>query len=267
MSQYSLKITEQDYQDKVELQRKILEASNFFRMNGYLYIDDIIPTEQVDEVYHCLIKGLQYNKDKTEITNALEVGHRRYMIPVTVEDEINKPLIYGNPILISLMRKLLGSSFVIDSFGAVAALPGSEPQHMHRDSPTVYEDYPFLAESLPPYAITVTVPLVDITLENGPTLLREGSHRIQGKAPFVEKAIPSKKGSIVIWDYRIVHGGSANLSEAIRPLLYLVYTRPWFQDHVNFSKEIIPVNMPEDTFNALPEQYQKLFRSSINTHW
>jgi hypothetical protein len=49
--------------------------------------------------------------------------------------------------------------------------------------------------------------------------------------------------------------------------LYLVYSRPWFQDHVNFSKDTIPVNIDERNFMSLPPEYQKLFRRSINAHW
>jgi hypothetical protein len=38
-------------------------------------------------------------------------------------------------------------------------------------------------------------------------------------------------------DYRLQHGGTANHAKQARPLLYLVYSRPWFRDHRNFKKQ------------------------------
>ncbi len=270
MPPYSLKVTPADHQNQAQFQQKLTLGANFFRQNGFLYIDDVIPPERADAICEHLERGLHYNSDKTELVNAKAVGNKRYMLPIKIEDKFNDPSVYANPVLLMLMSRLLGPAFVIDSFGAVVALPGSEAQNIHRDSPLIFGEDPFLGASLPPYAITVTMPLVDITLKNGPTKLHAGSHKLpkgQQPLPDTEQVIPAKRGSLVIWDYRILHGGSPNLSRHIRPMLYFVYSRPWFQDHVNFSKDIRPVDMDEHTFNALPVEYQKLFRSSISTHW
>ena len=70
----------------------------------------------------------------------------------------------------------------------------------------------------------------------GTTSLWLGSHRgahrdsdAGGTKPVV------REGSCLLWDYRLKHGGTANRSDTVRPLLYLTYCRPWWVDHVNFA--------------------------------
>ena len=48
-----------------------------------------------------------------------------------------------------------------------------------------------------------------------------------------------KKGDALIYDYRVCHRGTANLSKdkSTRIMLYLMYARPWFREHLNFGTE------------------------------
>jgi hypothetical protein len=270
MSQFSLKVAQEDIQGAEQFVASQQNAVNFFRLNGYLHIEDAIPEDLIDAVRDSLINGISMNEDKTQIAGGFEVGPRRFMVPVKIAGKFNDSSLFANPALLSLMPALLGQDFVIDSFGAVVSLPGADKQHIHRDSPPIYGEHPFLETSLPPYAVTVTIPLVDVTMVNGPTLFMEGSHMIsmgQPGLPSTEQAICCKKGSIVIWDYRILHGGAANKSTEVRPLLYLVYARPWFQDHVNFSDDVRPIDIDQETFRAFPDMHKKLFRRSIEAMW
>jgi len=43
-------------------------------------------------------------------------------------------------------------------------------------------------------------------------------------------------GGAIVFDYRTVHRGTANAGVDDRPMLYLTYGRPWFNDNVNFPK-------------------------------
>lgn len=48
-----------------------------------------------------------------------------------------------------------------------------------------------------------------------------------------------KQGDALIYDYRVCHRGTANLSfdGTTRIMLYLMYARPWFREHLNFGEE------------------------------
>ena len=47
-----------------------------------------------------------------------------------------------------------------------------------------------------------------------------------------------RQGDALIYDYRICHRGTTNLSlTKTRTMLYLMYARPWFKEHLNFGTE------------------------------
>lgn len=113
------------------------------------------------------------------------------------------------------------------------------------------------------------IPLLDITEELGPTEFWLGSHVTDQAQEFLssqpkgngrdpdddENDSPTSKndstkpqiigpllsvGDALIYDYRICHRGTSNLSseaKTTRPMLYLMYARPWFKEHLNFGKE------------------------------
>lgn len=132
---------------------------------------------------------------------------------------------------------------------------------------------------LPPYALNVFIPLEDVGEEVGPTEFWVGSHLGdrareimqqlseggggQGSNGRLDEEVfgPCLKwGDALLYDYRICHRGTRNLSSSsssdvvgdggkgttdghddigvggkTRPMLYLMYARPWFQEHLNFG--------------------------------
>jgi uncharacterized protein YecA (UPF0149 family) len=58
-------------------------------------------------------------------------------------------------------------------------------------------------------------------------------------------------------DYRTMHAGLANMSDRVRPILYLVYERPWFFDYGNHMRRI-PLDMPLERYNAAPASLRPL---------
>jgi ectoine hydroxylase-related dioxygenase (phytanoyl-CoA dioxygenase family) len=109
-------------------------------------------------------------------------------------------------------------------------------------------------DKLPPYALNVFVPLLDIAEDLGPTEFWLASHCTddarqtflkEQSALGYEKLLEKKNiigpllqaGDALIYDYRICHRGTSNLSKAVRPMLYLLYARPWFKEHLNFGTQ------------------------------
>ncbi len=92
------------------------------------------------------------------------------------------------------------------------------------------------------------VPLVPLTLENGATELRPGSHVWDdsgwGAAPRGRRDAPSvlplvRAGEVLLFDYRCYHRGRANLGMQPRPIAYLLLARPGVSDSHNFPTESI----------------------------
>ena len=64
-------------------------------------------------------------------------------------------------------------------------------------------------------------------------------------------------------DYRLLHCGAPNRSERVRPLLYLIYSRDWFSDAVNYRGQPNVIVSPE-AFAAVPRALKPLFRKAPN---
>lgn len=107
---------------------------------------------------------------------------------------------------------------------------------------------------MPPYGLNVFIPLIDVGEDHGPTEMVLGSHMWSphwdtegtnenggqgGGGPIlahdVTKRFTAKRGSVVIMDYRTVHRGTVNRSGAHRPVLMLIFGRPWWNDVVNYG--------------------------------
>lgn len=189
------------------------------------------------------------------LNEGIRIHNKRYIVTVPLKGPFNQPELYANPILLGLMRELLGPDCILSSVGAVISLPGALEQHIHSDYEPLFREQPHLNEMLPPYAITVGVPLVDIDLLNGPTKIWAGSHRTSDKKlvdSYPRHLLYGPMGSCYFWDYRTLHAGGSNHSDEMRPLLYMAYTRRWFKDFLNPDKLIIDEE-------AIPEEYRSLF--------
>jgi ectoine hydroxylase-related dioxygenase (phytanoyl-CoA dioxygenase family) len=148
----------------------------------------------------------------------------------------------------------------LNSFGAVVAISGAADQRAHYDHPALFPN----DHELPPYAITVGIPLVNFTDQSGTTRVWPGSHHIErdlNQDPEKAVDVPGPLGSIYLFDYRVLHAGTKNISPWIRPLLYLVYAKPWFRDSVNFQ-EWKAIDLSDEEWQNIPPILHRLFRGT-----
>lgn len=122
--------------------------------------------------------------------------------------------------------------------GWIFSAPGSADQPFHQDGIPLF---PTGSEHLPAYAINVFIPLDDTSVELGPTEFKLQSHAMPATRSvdvMADSSCPLPAlGDMLVYDYRICHRGTANLSGSLRSVLYLMYARPWFKEHVNFGSE------------------------------
>jgi hypothetical protein len=187
----------------------------------------------------------------------LRVGDERVMLSVKLRGPLLDPQVYANPILLTVLSHLLGPDMLIDSFTCVTAMPGAREQSLHFDHPGLFPTMPSCDGDLPPYAITVVIPLIDLTPQTGTTRLLPGTHRDceerSCELPYLSR------GDAFFFDYRLRHQGTANNSGAARPVLYVTYSRPWFTDVVNFKRQP-RINLDRDGLQEIPSEHWPLFR-------
>ncbi len=246
------------------------QPASSFREHGALVLRDVFESELIKKVGNAFVeKYLSLSKSELVKRDAL-VGDRRYMISVDIKKPFNDPELFANSKLMPILEQLLSPHLRIASFGVVVAMPGAEDQAIHLDHPPLFEN-PEINDSLSPYAITVVVPLVKVTRQMGPTAIWPGTHKCADRIEQLESLMRSPDysnahmpetilGDAYMMDYRVIHGGLANNSDVPRPILYLVYSRPWFRDGFNFSSQPA-VAISKKQRKKVPERWRGLFRT------
>jgi hypothetical protein len=181
------------------------------------------------------------------------------------------PTIVENISLLPVIHSLLGGTSARDAahmpclvyVGLILSFPGSDNQPWHQDGMPLFTE--LSGSSVPPYALNIFLPLTDedTSLEAGPTEFIPGSHRLpedqvmavvdrEKRGPVEtsgnEEEQPGivgpllQQGDALIYDYRVCHRGTSNLTHhngkaRVRKILYLMYARPWFKEHLNFGTD------------------------------
>jgi ectoine hydroxylase-related dioxygenase (phytanoyl-CoA dioxygenase family) len=205
----------------------------------------------------------------------------RYTAVLPFEGPFLTPAFYAAPALRGMLAALLGADHCISSLEAVIALPDAYEQHQHIDGPVRFDrvvgrarrPYQGDLSGLPPYAVTLCVPLCDVDEDNGPTALWPGSHRTSlrprppGEAEirrrFPEEHMVGPFGRTFYFDYRLFHCGRPNLTSEPRPVLMFVFTRSWFRDP-NLADVRPRIVIAKRDLARVPARHRCLFMLAAN---
>jgi len=246
------------------------QAAHLFRVHGALLIKNVFPVELIRQLHANFHAEYECLPMEEVAEKCLEVGHQRYMFTVKLQAPFNNPQLFASKRIMPIITRLLGKDCVIQSLGAVCAFPGAEMQHQHIDHPLLFKEVAGVNAFLPPYALHLVVPMVNLNDECGTTAIWEGSHRKLDRnfrEKFVQTGPDTLKGASLpypqmgdcyLMDFRLTHRGTANCSDKPRTILYVVYSRCWFQDHQNFSKQARLDIHPEE-YRKIPAENQHLF--------
>lgn len=158
--------------------------------------------------------------------------------------------IFLNPLATQVTSSVLGPRPRLSFLSGNSAMPPTaeiEPQ-----SQPTHSDADF-AHPGSPFALVVNVPLVDMTVENGSTEVWLGTHALTSKeaqegehgeraSGRIRKEVLEerrkvrgglqpvvKKGSIVLRDLRLWHGGMPNWTDEVRVMLAMIHFAPWYR--------------------------------------
>lgn len=240
------------------------KMSERFLQDGWLFVNSVIPLDALSlaqQEIQAYISGIE---ERNQSGFNLKVGDKRYMETIKVCPPFDDYRLFAAPKILQLLISLLGQDLVLNSYTSVISLPGSQNQHVHSDGGHLFGES--ISASLPPHAITVAIPLVDIDEVCGSTAFWGRSH-IEGlsvvkdqNGAFLPATAPYPRlGDVYMFDYRLKHGGMANNSNFARPILYIVFSKPWWIDPSNFSNQK-PVAISEFNLERIPSRLRSLFR-------
>lgn len=251
----------------------IQRAGHLFRVHGCMTLENCFDKTLVRELQQHFLEHYA-NRDHEEVEKTcLKVGDKRYMFTIRLQPPFMNPAVYAAPKVLPVVRELLGQDCIIQSIGTVCAFPGSEMQHVHRDHQHLFAEAGGLNAFLPPYALHVVVPLVSLDENTGTTAFWEGSHRVKSNREnrrWSVEELSRLEGAVVTYpqmgdcyfmDFRLRHAGTPNISDMPRPILYLVYSRRWFQDRMNFEMQS-PLLISREEYDRIPDEFRHLFRNA-----
>ena len=233
-------------------------GAKLFDQYGTLQINNAFRAEDIARVHDVFMQRYEAYFREDDHPDALRLGDKRYMLTVDIENELGDGQLIGSPMVLPIIREILGDDCVMGAYTAVISLPGSRDQRLHKDHPALFPDTP-LHFSLPCFAAQIIIPLVPLNDMTGTTRFYKGSHRFgteEAEASGAQDPVVPL-GSCLLTDYRCAHRGRGNRSDAVRPILTIIFNRPWFRDFKNYSQQP-PLRVSDAAFDAMPKDLQRL---------
>jgi ectoine hydroxylase-related dioxygenase (phytanoyl-CoA dioxygenase family) len=186
-------------------------------------------------------------------------GQGRYYVTLPFAAPFADPAIYEDDDLLAIVEHLVGNEPVMPQLATDTPILGSEHQATHRDTPPLFPEW---KRETPPYQLAVNFPLVDVTLENGPTEIARATHlmdRAEGLRRIESGEIPlepitMRLGDVMIRDVRGLHRGTPNRTSVPRPMCVIGYSRRWL-----FRPEV-SIRVPRAALETLSDRARSLLR-------
>jgi ectoine hydroxylase-related dioxygenase (phytanoyl-CoA dioxygenase family) len=258
-------------------------AVELFRRDGFVVIADALDSEQVERLAAgcnaVIAEILALDDDRSG-----NRGSHRYSFGGSslTRSQLHRPewqMLLDIPIVTEVVTAIFESpDFVLRAASGDFCLPGAvQYQPLHSDVRDWKSNAatPFSAfhdprgqltiRDLPcPYVCVNFLPQA-VTRLNGPTRQIPGTQHSRTRIPSLAEepewmrlstVCPAPAGAVMIRDVRAWHGGTPNLSSAIRAIPNLEFYAPWFRE------PIVPGITYRD-FKALPERAQRLVRHCV----
>ena len=215
---------------------------------GWLVLEDLFPGDFIAELRDaCMPLLAEYAR-----FNAANRGANRHQMFVPFAAPFDDARLIENDRVLAIVDSLIGDDCECTYYGSDTPLPGSDFQRPHQDGAPLFPDWDVV---VPPYSLAFNVPLVDVTLENGPLECFPGVEAPDRSAEPVRFTVPA--GTAILRDTRIWHRGSPNRSSEPRPMLALLYNRPWYR---------FPLDRPRLSaarYDALSPRGRRLFQGAV----
>lgn len=225
---------------------ELLEHEARLARDGYTIVERLLDDEEVRGT----ADALQPLQDAAPWGENDFTGFKtRRLFNLVAKTRVLDPLLL-DPAILRLIRSQLGSSIQLSIASTMEIFPGETPQAIHQD-----DAYFRIQNPHPPLVYNTMWALTDFTEANGATRLCPGSQLWSRAVDIAEPSIPARmpRGSVLLWDGALWHGGGANISDEVRFGLSLNFARGWLRQQENHY-----LSVPADLVRTLPRELQKL---------
>jgi ectoine hydroxylase-related dioxygenase (phytanoyl-CoA dioxygenase family) len=219
------------------------------RRDGFTIVENAIEPDLVEALNAALLR-LEKDLDAKPAMNGFE-GHRTVRIYNLLAHGAPFPAVPVHPNVLPIVEGVLDPGCLVSSLSSIAIDPGEIAQPIHADDMVIPLDKPHR-----PIVCNSMWALSDFTEANGATRLVPASH-LKGNPDYggAYDSVPGEmaKGSVLVWDGSLWHGGGANTTGARRMGLAMNYCAGFIRQQENQQ-----LGIPPDVARAFPARLQEL---------
>jgi ectoine hydroxylase-related dioxygenase (phytanoyl-CoA dioxygenase family) len=218
---------------------------------GYTILERVIPEDLLDAVSEALRKierdqGIKPSKNDFEghqtvrIYNLLAYGEPFSKIPI-------------NSMLLPVVEGVLDDGCLISSLSSISIGKGESPQPIHADDQVIALVRPHAA-----IVCNSMWAMTDFSEANGATRIVPGSHKDANWPVYGDQEIDSipaemERGSVLVWNGSLWHGGGANVTDERRVGVAMNYCAGFLRQQENQQ-----LGIPSRVAAEFPERLQRL---------
>jgi ectoine hydroxylase-related dioxygenase (phytanoyl-CoA dioxygenase family) len=198
--------------------------------DGYSLIEDVFDASHADALAGDLLR-LEADLGIGSGNNPFEGSRTWRIYNLLVHGKLYEEISI-HPGVLPVVEGVLDEGCLLSSLSSISIGPGESAQMIHADDQLIPLPKPHV-----PIVCNTMWALTDFTEENGATRLVPGSHT-RDHSPDVTKtydSIPAvmKKGSVLVWNGSLWHGGGANRTEERRVGIAMNYCAGWVRQQEN----------------------------------
>jgi len=224
---------------------------------GYTILEGLIAPDVVAEMAAAFEPIYQANLDT--IRNDPNRGPMRHYIVLPFEPPLYQSAFHGHPAVFAIVRAILGDDVYCNQFASDTPAKGSVHQKWHADTTVNFSEDGKLQT---PDLIAANTSFVDVTPENGPFEVCDGSHH---DPDAIEKLTNQelefrplylKVGDVLVRDPRCIHRGSPNTTDTPRGVAVLGFDR----EGTERGGLLVENGIRLDFYDSLSRDEQRMYR-------